>query len=126
MDEWTVIFVVFGAVTLGMIGAGWAQLLEHHRRKQALEVIKSAIEAGKEPPRELYALISKADAKAPWGEVVVFTALSFGFWIAFAQAEGGERTAFLVVAATMTITALGCLGLALLRPGRSGKDDESA
>lgn len=125
MDQWMIIFVIFAAVTLAMIGQGWASMLEHQRRKQALDLIKAAYEAGKEPPAQLYAMIGAPYAKAPWAEVVVFTALSFGFWIAFAQSDGDARTAFLVVAATMTVTALGCLGLALMRPP-ARKDDESA
>jgi hypothetical protein len=127
MDQWTVIFVVFAVVVLAMIAQGWASLLEHNRRKQALDVIKAALSAGKEPPAILYEQLAKSDqAKAPWTEVVLFTCLGFGFWIAYANAEGDQRTAFLVVAATMSMTALACLVLALTRPGRGGKDDESA
>ena len=109
-----------------MIGAGWAQWLEHKRRSQAMDVIKAALEAGKEPPAIVYEQISKASqSKPPWGEVVVFSALGFGFWIAFSQADGDSRTAFLVVASTMTVTALGCLALAIMRPGGGGKDDDA-
>jgi hypothetical protein len=75
----------------------------------------------------LYDSLAHGDqAKAPWSEVVVFTALSFGFWLAFLYADGGRRTAFLVIAASMTVTALGCLVLALTRPGASSltRDDE--
>lgn len=125
-DPWMVTFFIFGAVTISMISAGWAQLLEHHRRKQAMEVIKAAIEAGREPPQIVYDQLGQGGQKPPWSEVVVFTALGFGFWIAFANAEGESRVAFLVVAATMTVTALGCLALAIMRPGSRGKDDESA
>ena len=125
-DPWMVAFFIFGVVTISMIAAGWAQLLEHHRRKQAMEVIKAAIEAGREPPQIVYEQLRQGAQKAPWGEVVVFTALSFGFWLAFANADGDSRTAFLVVAATMTVTAIGCVALAIMRPGGGGKDDESA
>jgi len=122
-----VAFFIFAAVTISMVGAGWSQWLEHKRRSQAMDVIKAAIEAGKEPPAIVYEQIQKTNqAKAPWSEVVVFTALGFGFWIAFSQADGDSRTAFLVVASTMTVTALGCLALAIMRPGSGGKDDESA
>jgi hypothetical protein len=120
MDEWMVALLIFGAITVAMIGQGWVSLLEHQRRKQAMEVIKAAIEAGKEAPPVVYEQLGETGitGKPPWTEVVIFTALSFGFWIAYGTAdEQGERTAFLVVAATMTVTALGCLALALLRPG---------
>lgn len=127
MEQWMVALLIFGAVAAAMIGQGWVSLLEHHRRKQAMEVIKAAIEAGKEAPPIVYEqLRSKGvTGQPPWSEVVVFTALSFGFWIAFATAEeANQRTAFLIVAATMTVTAMGCLALALLRPG-SRKDDDA-
>lgn len=123
MNSALVVGVVFGAVILAMLGQGWLSWLEHKRRSQAMDLVKSALESGREIPPEVSAQLGKADAgRQPWSEVVVFTALSFGFWMAYAQAEGDQRTAFLVVAATMTVTAFGCLGLALMRPGR-GNDD---
>lgn len=126
MNEWMVALLIFGAVAAAMLGQGWVSWLEHKRRSQAMDVIKAAIEAGRDPPREMYQQLRQAErGKAPWSEVVVFTALSFGFWIAFSQAEGDQRFAFLVVAATMTVTALGCLGLALMNPGRRRGDDEA-
>jgi len=125
-DDWMVALFIFAAITVSMIGAGWAQWLEHKRRTQAMDVIKAALEAGKEPPAIVYEQINKAgQSKPPWSEVVIFSALGFGFWIAFANADADSRTAFLVVASTMTVTALGCLALAIMRPG-GGKDDESA
>lgn len=124
-DNWMVALFIFGAAAISMLGAGWSQWLEHKRRSQAMDLIKVAIEAGKEPPAILYEQIKKTNqTKPPWSEVVVFTALGFGFWIAFASAEDDSRTAFMVVASTMTVTALGCLALAIMRPG-GGKDDES-
>lgn len=127
-ENWMVALFIFGAVTVAMIGAGWGQYLEHQRRKQAMDVIKTALEAGKEAPPIIYEQLGKASqSKPPWSEVVVFSALGFGFWIAFANADAEDRTAFLVVASTMTVTALGCLALALVRPDRgSDKDDEPA
>lgn len=123
-DNWMVAAFIFGAVAVAMLGAGWSQWLEHKRRSQAMDVIKAAIEAGREAPPMVYDQLKKAgEAKPPWGEVVVFSALGFGFWIAFANAADEERTAFMVVAATMTVTALGCLALAIMRPDRGSKDD---
>jgi hypothetical protein len=125
-DNGLVALFIFGAVSISMLGAGWAQWLEHKRRSQAMDVIKAAIEAGKEPPAIVYEQIRKTnEAKPPWSEVVIFTALGFGFWIAFANADGDSRTAFMVVASTMTVTALGCLALAIMRPGGGGKDDDA-
>jgi len=92
-----------------------------------MDIIKAAMEAGKEAPPVVYAQLRPAGrSKPPWTEVVIFSAMSFGFWIAFANADGDQRTAFLVVAATMTVTALGCLGLALMRPGDRDDVDDAA
>jgi hypothetical protein len=127
LNDWGVALFIFGAVALAMLGQGWMSLLEHHRRKQAMDVIKAAIEAGKEAPPIIYDQLRKdGQAKAPWAEVVIFTALGFGFWIAYANAPADDRLPYLVVAATMTVTALGCLGLAVMRPGRGSKDDDAA
>ncbi len=128
LSDWGVAAFIFGAVTLAMIGQGWVSLLEHQRRKQAMDIIKTALEAGKEAPPIVYEQLRKdGQGKAPWSEVVIFTALGFGFWIAYANAPADDRLPYLVVAATMTVTALGCLGLAVMRPGRgSSKDDDVA
>jgi hypothetical protein len=126
LENWMVAAFILLTITIGMLGAGWAQWLEHKRRSQAMDVIKAALEAGKEPPAIVYEQIDKAgQSKPPWGEVVVFTAVGFGFWIAYADAAPEDKTAYLVVAATMTVTAIGCLALAIMRPGRGGKDDDA-
>jgi hypothetical protein len=123
MDNGLIAAVVFGAVVIAMMGMAWTQLLEHRRREKALDVIKTALEHGREPPAVVYQEIVQSSAKkAPWSEVVVFTSLALGFWIAFAQADGERRAAFLVVAATMTVAAFGCLALALVRPGAKRGD----
>jgi len=126
LEDWMVAAFIFAVVSIGMLSAGWSQWLEHKRRSQAMDLIKAALEAGKEPPAIVYQQIDKAgQVKAPWGEVVVFTAVGFGFWIAYADAAPEDKTAYLVVAATMTVTALGCLALAIMRPGRGDKDDDA-
>lgn len=126
LEKWMVTAFIFGAVSIAMLAACWSQWLEHKRRSQAMDIIKTALEAGKEPPAIVYEQINKAGrTKPPWGEVVVFTAVGFGFWIGYANAGADDKTPFLVVAATMTVTALGCLALALTTSGRSGHDDEA-
>ena len=123
MEQVTVAALVTGVIAVAMIAQGWVSLLEHQRRRQTLDVIKAALEAGKEPPAQLYALLHRDSAlRAPWGEALVFGALSVGFWLAYAL-DDERRTAFLVVAATMTVTAVGCLALAIFKPGRA-RDDE--
>lgn len=124
MDNVYIMAFIFGAVAVGMIGQGWASLLEHQRRRQTLDVIKAALQAGKEPPPELYALLKKESApRASWGEAFVFGVLALGFWLAFAFLGEERRIAFFVIAATMTVTSLGSLAFALMKPGRS-RDDE--
>lgn len=126
LEDWMVAVFIFAVVTIGMLSAGWSQWLEHKRRSQAMDVIKAALEAGKEPPAIVYEQVSRAgQLKAPWGEVVVFSAVGFGFWIAYANAAPDDKTPFLVIAATMTVTALGCLALAIMRPGGGGKNDDA-
>jgi hypothetical protein len=120
MENWAVALFIFGAVAIGMIGQGWVSLLEHQRRTQTLELIKALLAAGKDPPQQLYDQLALANQpKPPWSEVVVFTTLAFGFWLAYANADDGRKTAFLVVAASMTVAAMGCLALALMRPGQA-------
>lgn len=128
MSQGAVAAFILCAVTIGMIGQAFVSWLEHKRRSQAMEVIKAALTAGQKPPPQLYDQLVKADqGKAPWSEVVLFAALAFGFWIAFAQTDGDKRTAFLVVAAVMSVSALGCLGIALMRSSSSrGRDDDDA
>ncbi|GAM99725.1 hypothetical protein U91I_03380 [alpha proteobacterium U9-1i] len=127
MDQFGIAFFIFAAVVVGMVGQGWVSLLEHHQRKQAMDVIKTAIEAGREPPAEIYEILRKSSSdlnnKPPWTEVVVFTALGIGFLLAYGvmpSAETGEpRMPFLVIGVTMVASAIGCLLLALFRPGRN-------
>lgn len=127
MDDWMVALFILAAATVGMVGAGWSQWLEHRRRSQAMDVIKAALDAGKEPPAIVYEQIAKGgQSKPPWSEVVVFTALGFAFWIAYANAQPDDKTPFLVIAATMTLTALGCLALAIMRPDRGRDKDDDA
>ena len=123
MDEGLNAALIFGVVTIAMIAQGWVSLLEHQRRRQTLDVIKAALQAGREPPAELYALLRKdAAPKAPWAETLVFGALAIGFWLAFAVMEEDRRSVFLVIAATMTVTSLGCAAIALW--GSKSRDDE--
>ena len=119
MENWAVALFIFGAVAVAMIGQGWVSFLDHQRRTQTLEVIKAMLTAGKDPPQQLYDQLTQANQpKPPWSEVVIFTTLAFGFWLAYANADDGRRTAFMVVAASMSVAAIGCLALALVRPGR--------
>jgi len=127
MENWMIVLFIAGAVAISMLGAGWAQWLEHKRRSQAMDVIKAMVAAGKDPPDVLYQQIAKPNSsKAPWSEVVAFSALGFGFWIAYATGSPDQQVPYLVIASTMTVTALGCLALAIMRPGDAKDDDDAA
>lgn len=123
MNNLLLMLLIFGAIAVGMIAQGWVSFLEHQRRRATLDVIKAAIQAGREPPPELYALLRKDSVpRAPWGEAFVFGVLAIGFWLAFALLADERRMAFLVIAITMTVTSLGSLAFAILRPGGSRDD----
>lgn len=126
MEKWMIALLIFAAITVGMIAQGWVSLLEHKRRSQALDVIKAAIEAGRDAPPQVYEQLqpTKSSGERHWTEVVVFGALAVGFWIAYATATSGNRTAFLIIAATMTATSLGAMALALFRSDRGGRSDD--
>jgi len=125
MENWSVAAFIFAAVAVGMIAQGWVSWLEHKRRTQALDIIKATIEAGREPPQQLYDQLQKADEpKPPWSEVVIFAALAFGFWLAVIYGDNSHRTAFIIIAATMTVTSIGCLVLAIARPGSNRRSDD--
>lgn len=127
MGPMVILVIVLTAVLTAAGGAAWGQWLEHRRRVAAMEVIKAAMVAGKEPPREVLDEIGRAGQReAPWSAVIAFTALAFGFWIAWGRTGGSdESTAFLVVAVTMTVTAGGLLIQALMSPagGRTKSRD---
>lgn len=119
---------IFAAVAVGMGAQAWVSWLEHQRRSKALDIIKAAIETGREAPPQVYEQlesVNRREAAKPWSEVVVFAALALGFWLAFGLApENENRTAFFVIAATMSATSLGALAIALFRSRpRSGRDD---
>ncbi len=128
MDRGIVALVVVAVASLALLAQAWNSWLEHRRRAQAMDVIKAALEAGKDPPPALYELLAEPPAaqRPPWTEAVVFSALGIGFWIAYFVSAAEERAPFLVIAASMSVTAIGCLALAVFRPGQSRRrrDDE--
>lgn len=129
MDRWMVAALIFAAIAVGVVAQAWTSWLEHKRRLKALDVIKSAIEAGREAPPQLYEQL-EADpmaqmglSKRPWGEAFVFGAVGVGFWIALAFADPGDnRDKFVLVASIMTAACVGCLALAAFRSRK--RDDK--
>lgn len=130
MDRTMVALLIFAAIAVGVGAQAWVSWLDHQRRTKALDVIKAAIEAGKEPPRELYDQLEKNEyasmgfSKRPWGEAVVFGAVAIGFWIMFGFADAGSaRERFMLVAVIMSAFSAGCLALAVFAPGQKPRDD---
>lgn len=130
MERELVVFFILFAVTIGVGAQAWTSWLEHKRRTRALDVIKAAIEAGREPPQQLYDQLSGDSgpynslglSKRPWAESVIFAAVAMGFWVAFMNASGEDQEKFLLVATIMSVSALGCLALAAFPPGQRRDD----
>ena len=115
MGPMVIVVIVIVALVTASMGAALGQMLEARRRVAAMEVIKAAMAAGREPPREVLDELTRAgQRRPPWTEVIAFTALAVGFWVAFNRVgDESSQTAFMVVASTMTVTAAGLLVLAL-------------
>jgi hypothetical protein len=130
MESSSVAALIAAAIFVGVGLQAWMSWLEHKRRTQALDVIKAAIEAGREPPQQLYDQLEPEPyasfglSKRPWGEAIMFAALAIGFWIACVMADAGDqRDRFMLVAAVMSAAAAGCAALAIFRPGQRKSDD---
>lgn len=129
MDRTIVALIIFAAIAIGVAAQAWVSWLDHQRRTKALDVIKAALEAGKEPPPQLYEQLeqnpygSMGMSKRPWGEAVIFGAVAAGFWIMFGFAEPGDaREKMMLVASIMSAFAAGCLALAMFTPGQKRDD----
>jgi hypothetical protein len=130
MESTIVAAFLFGAVAVALVAQAWVSWLEHQRRSKALDVIKAAIEAGREPPQQLFDQLEPEPyanlglSKRPWGEGVLFATLAIGFWVASGLADAGDqRDKFMLVAAVMSAAAAGCFALAIFRPGQRKHDD---
>lgn len=117
---WWLMFPVFGMV-MAFTGVFQAE----RQQKSMIDLIKTYTDQGKEPPPELLKLASQslqADAQKQgasntdsraWS-FIVFAALSAGFGTGyyFVRAEDWAF-AFLIVAVTMGVMAVGALGILL-------------
>jgi Flp pilus assembly protein TadB len=125
---WWLMFPIFGMV---MAFQGMSQ--DEKRTRDALRLIRSYVEQGKEPPSELLKLAQKGDgdwdANLGMGSIggsggngrawsaVTFAALAAGFGVGYWFVRGEDFAfAFLIVAVTMGVLALG--GLLILIFGR--------
>ncbi|NOT39390.1 MAG: hypothetical protein HOP13_02750 [Alphaproteobacteria bacterium] len=118
---WWLIFPLFGMI--------WAfvELTQSGRRsKQAMDVIKSLVEQGKDPPVELLDIAAgdRSDnssgwdrAQTPAAAVVVNTALAVGFGLASRFANNSNtQEVFFVLAAVFGVIALGFFFIAMFGP----------
>lgn len=117
-DFWWLMFPIFG-MFMGVVG-----MFETERRAtKAMDLIKSYLDQGKEPPAELLKLAAEGDNvnyaaskdNRAW-TFIVFAAITVGLSIGyyFVQAEDWSFV-FLIGAVTMGIMALGSLFLLITR-----------
>ena len=123
---WWLIFPLFGMFmgVLGMLHGSW-------RSRQAMGLIKSYVDQGKDPPPELIKIASgsseyhvdyRVSRKHSNGwSFVVFAAISAGFGTSYYMVRNEQFAfAFLMVAVVMGVMALGALMMALF-PHRTGE-----
>lgn len=119
---WWLMFPVFG-----MVMAVMGMFQSERQQRTMIDLIKSYTDQGKEPPPELLKLASQslqAEAQKPasansgdraWS-FIVFAALAAGFGTGYYFIRAEEWSwAFLIVAVTMGVMALGALILLFTR-----------
>lgn len=119
-DFWWLIFPVFG-----MFMMLWSMFSSERRTRSTLDLIKSYIDQGKDPPPELLKLATDQEATTSnmgfasqqqnpgasrlW-TFFTFAALTAGFGTGYWWVQGQDYAfAFLIVAVTMGVLALGAL-----------------
>lgn len=120
---WWLIFPVFG-MAMGF----WGMISSERRNARVLDLIKSYVDQGKEPPAELLKFATSDEevvANSPSGRrqnnswsFVVFAALAAGFGTGYYFVRDEDYAfAFLIVAVVMAVMAVGALFIVLT--GRS-------
>lgn len=117
---WWLMFPIFGMV-IALVGMFQAE----NRSRQVMTLIKSYLDQGKEPPPELLKMAQeRSDYEMDMGvpaqrnsglwSFFVFVALSAGFGVGYWWIrEESYSFAFLIVAVTMGVLAIGSLIIAL-------------
>lgn len=124
---WWLIFPIFG-----MLIYMWDLAATNRRAGRAMDLIKTYVEQGKEPPAELLDIAAGGDelrdgfegsrrnraSSSAWS-LVTFTAIAVGFGAAtqFAPTENA-RTAFTIVALVMGVLAIGSFFILFFGPRR--------
>jgi hypothetical protein len=123
MGPLVILVIVLVAVVTAFAAAAWGQFVDLRRKIAMMDLVKAAYAAGRDPPAAILEELARSGAReAPWSAVIAFSALAVGFWIAYARLDVADgKIAFLVVAATLTMTALGTFILALAS-GRRRRD----
>jgi len=119
---WWLMFPVFG-MFMGVYG----MFSSERRNTKVMDLIKSYIDQGKEPPPELLKMATSDEYASDWqgaGQTrrqnngwsfVVFAALAAGFGVGWYFVQGESFAfAFLIVAVTMAVMAVGALFITLL------------
>jgi len=115
---WWLMFPIFG-----MFMAFYGTISSERRTRATMDLIKSYVEQGKEPPPELLKLATKVEDGDDWGfgpapntgnsrawTFVTFAALAVGFGAGYWWVRAEDYAfAFLIVAVTMGVLAVGSL-----------------
>ncbi|MBL8531161.1 MAG: hypothetical protein JNK94_05450 [Hyphomonadaceae bacterium] len=119
---WWLIFPVFGMV-MAVLGT----ISSDRRTRRTIDLIKSYVDQGKEPPPELLQLALKEEDGDDWGmgagrgtgnsrawTFVILLAIAAGFGTGYWWARGEDYAfAFLIVTVTMSVLAVGALMILL-------------
>lgn len=111
---WWLIFPIFG-----MIWGFWEMVARERRARSLMDLIKSYVDQGKDPPKELLDFAaqgmddgehkSSSQESSTWS-FIVFTALAVGFgYGAYLERAEDHAFAFVIVALVMGVLALGAL-----------------
>lgn len=120
---WWLIFPLFA------IAWAFAAMVQSGRRsKQAMDLIKSYVEQGKDPPAELLSIAADGydsdgnklgdKGQGTAATTVTFTALAVGFGLAATLFPGNEKTqsVFFILGVTFGVVALGTFFIAMFGP----------
>jgi hypothetical protein len=120
---WWLIFPLFG-----MVMALWGMASSERRSRRAMDLIDAYVRQGKEPPAELLSIASGADEDGGAGTsqsrgqatvwtLVTFTAIAAGFGVGYQFVQTEKYAfAFLIVAVTMGVLAVGSALILLFGP----------
>ena len=120
---WWLIFPLFG-MAMGF----WGMLSNERRQRSMMEVMKSYVEQGKEPPAEMMRMMNQNSDESGFGgfagsatsnktsdrawSFIVFAALAAGAAVAYALNPGEDWAwVFLTACVVMAVMAVGALGL---------------